>query len=119
MNWKSLLRRPAAGRAQPGYLYEKWDAKDFSLPAEWQLREESSLGEALRVFYQAGGYDVFKVVEPKLYADNWLEFVGMLYSDIDGGRYARGERHFRFPLSEETRRELTEQGVPELFTSDF
>lgn len=60
-----------------------------------------------------------KVVEPKLYADNWLEFVGMLYSDIDGGRYARGESHFRFPLSEETRRELTEKGIPELFTADF
>ena len=102
MNWKSLLRRPAAGRAQPGYLYEKWDAKDFSLPAEWQLREESSLGEALRVFYQAGGYDFFKVVEPKLYADNWLEFVGIFTATLTeaampGAKATSGSRCQRRP----------------------
>lgn len=99
--------------------YAEWDNAGFVIPYELLLYENSSLADALNVFYKAGGYDFFKVVNPDKYASAWLDFMGNLYAEIEDGKYKSGGEHFIFPLSEEQRRSLTEQGVPEKFTSDF
>lgn len=99
--------------------YAEWDNDDFVIPNELLLNENSSLADALNVFYKAGGYDFFKVVNPDKYASRWLEFMGNLYAEIEDGKYRSGGENFKFPLSEEQRRSLMEQGVPEKFTSDF
>ncbi|MDE7229299.1 MAG: hypothetical protein K2N56_02355, partial [Oscillospiraceae bacterium] len=96
-----------------------WDRPDFGVPKELLLDESSSLADALTVFYAAGGYDFFKVVDPEKYASNWLEFIGGLYEDIEDGLYKPDGGRFVFPLSEQERASLIEQGVPEKFTSDF
>ena len=99
--------------------YEDWDRDYFTIPGEFVLENNSTLADALRVFYAAGGYDFFKVIDPEKYASNWLEFIGSLYADIEDGVYKQNGGHFVFPLSEEQRNSLIEQGVPEKFTSDF
>lgn len=99
--------------------YAEWDNSDFVIPNELLLNGNSSLAEALNVFYKAGGYDFFKVVNPDKYASRWLEFMGNLYAEIEDGKYRSNGENFKFSLSEEQRRSLMEQGVPEKFTSDF
>lgn len=99
--------------------YAAWDRADFRLYEEWKLNEASSLADALYVFYAAGGYDFFEVIDADCYASNWLNFVGGLYTAVENGVYQKGESHFRFPLSDEVRRSLIEQGVPPIFTTDF
>lgn len=99
--------------------YAEWDNADFAIPKEFLLDENSSLANALTVFYAAGGYDFFNVVNPDKYASAWLEFIGSLYADIEDDVYKRDDGHFTFPLSEEERKSLIEQGIPEKFTSDF
>ena len=99
--------------------YAIWDDKDFALPKEFKLNENSKLQDALRVFYEAGGYDFFKVDNPEKYASNWLDFIGDLYTDIEDGKYKSDGNHYSIPLSENERMSLIEQGVPEIFTKDF
>lgn len=99
--------------------YAEWDNAGFVIPNELLLNENSSLAEALNVFYKAGGYDFFKVVTPDKYASRWLDFIGNLYAEIEDGKYRPDGENFKFPLSEEKRGSLIEQGVPERFTSDF
>lgn len=98
--------------------YAEWDKADFVIPNELLLNANSSLADALNVFYKAGGCDFFKVADPDKYASTWLDFMGELYAEIEDGKYKSGGE-FKFPLSEEQRKSLIEQGVPELFTSDF
>lgn len=98
--------------------YAEWDNADFVIPKEFLLDESSGLANALTVFYAAGGYDFFNVINPDKYASAWLEFIGGLYADIEDGVYKSGGS-FSFPLSEDERKSLIEQGVPERFTSDF
>lgn len=99
--------------------YAEWDSEGFSVPPELILGENAELADALNVFYKAGGYDFFKVINPEKYATAWVEFVGGLYADIEDGRYVQGGKRFVFPFSEDIRKELEKQGVPERFTSDF
>ena len=99
--------------------YATWDDKDFIIPEEFHLDENSKLGDALRVFYEAGGYDFFKVINPAKYADNWLMFMGDLYADIEDGKYQSDGKHYTIPLNENERNSFMEQGVPEIFTKDF
>ncbi len=40
-----------------GYL--DWDENDFKLPEKFRLDDDSTLAEAINVFYAAGGYDFF------------------------------------------------------------
>lgn len=106
-------------KKQEDYPYAAWDAADFRLPDVWKLCKDESLGRALMVFYAAGGYDFFEVVDADHYASTWLDFIGNLYTAIDSGVYGKGESHFRFPLSEKVREQLILQGVPAVFTTDF
>lgn len=99
--------------------YEEWDKPDFKIPTELLLSKDSFLHEAIQVFYDAGGFDFFKVVDPEKYAANWLDFVGGLYSDIEEGKYKSDGKFHKNPLSDDDRFSLKEQGVPELFTDDI
>ena len=99
--------------------YEEWDDESFSIPQEFQLDENSSLQNALNVFYAAGGLDFFNVVNPAKYASNWLNFIGDLYAAIEEGAYQSDGTQYTLPLSDEERQALIEQGVPEIFTTDF
>lgn len=96
--------------------YAHWDEPDFSLPKELILKENSFLHEAISVFYVAGGYDFFKVVDPKKYATGWLDFLGNLYTEIMAGKYKKDINRYENPLSDSERISLIEQGVPNIFT---
>lgn len=98
--------------------YATWDDKDFVLPEEFSLNENSKLQDALKVFYGAGGTDFFQIVNPEKYASNWLEFMGNLYSDIVDGKYKSEGKPYSLPLSERERISLIEQGVPEIFVKE-
>ena len=98
--------------------YGEWDKHNFIIPVELQLTDNSFLHEAIQVFYKAGGYDFFKVINPEKYASKWMDFVSGLYLDIEKGKYKADGRFHKIPLSDEDRMSLKEQGVPELFTDD-
>ena len=98
--------------------YGEWDKHNFIIPAELQLTDNSFLHEAIQVFYKAGGYDFFKVINPEKYASKWMDFVSCLYLDIEKGKYKADGRFHKIPLSDEDRMSLKEQGVHELFTDD-
>ncbi|MCM1091830.1 MAG: hypothetical protein NC092_01750 [Butyrivibrio sp.] len=98
--------------------FNEWDKAGFVIPNEYILGDDSELADALKVFYDAGGYDFFNVVEPEYYADNWLEFIGNLYAEIDEGKYIIGNKSYQIPLSEAQKRELSDRGVPSVFVSD-
>ena len=115
---KTVFNRLLAKKPE-NYLYAEWDKSNFKIPDELKLSETSSLGDALYVFYEAGGYDFFGVVDADQYAPNWLDFVGNLYTSIEDGMYIKGNSHFHFPLSNEIRSKLILQGVPSIFVTDF
>ncbi len=99
--------------------YAEWDSAEFIIPQELILKDDSFLYEAIYVFYAAGGYDFFKVVNPSKYATRWLDFVGQLYSEIMDGKYEQTNNKHKNPLSDIERKSLKEQGVPDLFTNEM
>lgn len=99
--------------------YEEWDNPQFAIPKSFHLDENSKLHEAINVFYLAGGYDFFKVIEPQKYASNWLDFIGGLYSEIENGKYKPDDKYHKSPLTEEQKKSLIKQGVPEIFTDNI
>lgn len=99
--------------------YKEWDKQGFVTPEKFYLDENSKLHEAIEVFYIAGGYDFFKVIDPEKYASKWLDFVGILYSEIVDGKYKTDRKYHKNPLTEEQRKSLIEQGVSEIFTNDI
>ncbi|MBQ3841850.1 MAG: hypothetical protein II820_04060 [Ruminiclostridium sp.] len=99
--------------------YGEWDNSDFIIPAEFELTSDSFLHEAIQVFYKAGGFDFFKVINPAKYATRWLNFVGELYADIEEGKYKSDGKYHKNPLSDTDRLSLKEQGVPDLFIDDI
>lgn len=101
------------------YKYYEWDKDSFVFPSEWVLDNESDLGSALKVFYAAGGYDFFNVIDPEYYASNWLDFVGDLYAEIMDDKYLPGSTKYVIPLTDAQKQELAERGVPEVFVTDI
>lgn len=99
--------------------FYEWDEAAFVLPNEYILDENSDLAEALNVFYFAGGYNFFNVVEAEYYASNWLDFVGNLYSEIMDDRYRSNGKQFAVPLTDVQKQELSARGVPEVFVMDI
>lgn len=99
--------------------YAEWDGADFIIPQYLILKDNSFLHEAIYVFYAAGGYDFFKVVNPSKYATRWLDFVGKLYSEIVDGKYKQTNDTYKNPLSDIERKSLIEQGVPNIFTNEM
>ena len=99
--------------------YFEWDEESFVLPKEYCLGEKADLADALRVFYQAGGFEFFNVVNPKYYASKWLEFMGNLYSSIVEEKYASCGKRFAIPLNDVQRQELASRNVPEVFITDI
>lgn len=96
--------------------YFEWDDENFKIPEKFLLGDNSTLGEAVNVFYEAGGYDFFNVSDPKHYGLKWLEFMGNLYSDIEDGKYKSDGKTYSIPLSAEKIRELASRGVSDIFT---
>lgn len=99
--------------------YEEWDKPEFVLPENFFLDKNSKLHEAINVFYLAGGFDFFKVINPGKYASNWLDFIGNLYSEIEDETYETDGEYHKNPLTDEQRESLITQGVPEIFTNDI
>lgn len=99
--------------------YAEWDGIGFVLPENLQLNKNSKLHEAINVFYLAGGFDFFKVINPEKYASNWLDFMESLYSGIEEGAYEIDGEYHKNPLTDEQRVSLVTQGVPEIFTRDI
>jgi len=48
-----------------------------------------------------------------------LDFVGNLYSKIVDGKFKTDGQYHKNLLTEEQRKELIEQGVPKIFTTDI
>lgn len=69
--------------------------KYASLPAEHKRRNKTC-----QVFYSAGGYDFFKVINPEKYASKWLDFVSGLYADIEEGKYKTDGKFHKEHFSE-------------------
>lgn len=99
--------------------YYEWDKETFMIPREYVLNDESELADALKVFFSAGGYDFFLVVNPACYASNWLDFISGLYASIMEGQYGNNGKHYSNPLSDSQKQILFKQGVPELFITDI
>lgn len=101
------------------YKFCEWDDVNFVIPKEYELTEDNELADALNVFFTAGGYEFFNVVEPDSYSDKWLEYIGNLYSDIvDVIYFAKGKK-YQIPLSDAQKRELLFRGVPQVFLTDL
>ncbi|MBQ8604413.1 MAG: hypothetical protein IJ410_06195 [Oscillospiraceae bacterium] len=101
------------------YRFSQWDEESFVLPKEYILDKNSDLADALNVFYSAGGYEFFNVMEPEYYSGNWLNFIGNLYAEIDDGLYTLSNKEFTVPLTDEQKMELAERGVPQMFVTDI
>ena len=99
--------------------FYEWDETTFITPNEYLLDENNDLADALNVFYSAGGYDFFCVVDPKYYASNWLDFVGNLYREIMAGRYRSNGKRFVVPLTDAQKEELSRRGVPKVFLTNI
>lgn len=99
--------------------FYQWDEPNFVLPDEWKLDENSSLEDALKVFWSAGGLDFFNVTEAEYYADNWVDFIGDLYTSIDEGEFSAKGTGYKIPLPDEIKNELAERGVPAVFLTDL
>lgn len=116
-------RKEGDGMERDGYCgHFEWDEPGFEVMRQYILTGDSTLEDALEVFYSAGGYDFFNVVDPRYYGDRWLEFIGNLYSEIDDGKYAPSGKPFKryvIPLTEEQKRELSSRGVPDVFVMDI
>ena len=106
-------------KARGEYPFAEWDDEDFILPEELVLTDDSYLHEAIEVFYKAGGFSFFQVIDADQYSPNWLDFVGGLYSDIEEGKYKPDGNCHKNPLSDFKKQVLTEQGVPEIFIEDL
>ena len=116
-------RKEGDGMERDGYCgHFEWDEPGFEVMRQYILTGGSDLEDALEVFYSAGGYDFFNVVDPRYYGDRWLEFIGNLYSEIDDGKYApsgKPYKRYAIPLTEEQKRELSSRGVPDVFVTDI
>ncbi len=116
-------RKEGDGMERDGYCgHFEWDEPGFEVMRQYILTGGSDLEDALGVFYSAGGYDFFNVVDPRYYGDRWLEFIGNLYSEIDDGKYApsgKPYKRYAIPLTEEQKRELSSRGVPDVFVTDI
>lgn len=99
--------------------YEEWDDPEFVLPEKLHLDKSSKLHEAIHVFYLAGGFDFFSVIDPAKYAARWLDFIGNLYAEIEDEVYETDGGYHKNPLTEEQRGVLITQGVPEIFVNDI
>lgn len=99
--------------------YEEWDNPQFAIPEDFHFDENNKLHEAINVFYMAGGYDFFKVINPQKYASNWLDFIGNLYAEIKEGKYKPDGKYHKSPLTEEQRNSLIRQGIPDIFINDI
>ncbi|MBQ7873612.1 MAG: hypothetical protein IJ306_00410 [Oscillospiraceae bacterium] len=112
--------KPRASEPPIGnYNYYQWDKPDFVLPDEFKLDENSSLEDALKVFWTAGGLDFFNVCDSKYYSWDWMDFVGDLYTSIDEGEYSAKGTGYKIPLPDKTKKELLERGVPAVFLTDL
>ena len=116
-------RKEGDGMERDGYCgHFEWDEPGFEVMRQYILTGGSTLEDALEVFYSAGGYDFFNVVDPRYYGDRWLEFIGNLYREIDDGKYApsgKPYKRYAIPLTEEQKRELSSRGVPDVFVTDI
>ena len=116
-------RKEGDGMERDGYCgHFEWDEPGFEVMRQYILTGGSTLEDALEVFYSAGGYDFFNVVDPRYYGDCWLEFIGNLYREIDDGKYApsgKPYKRYAIPLTEEQKRELSSRGVPDVFVTDI
>lgn len=99
--------------------FYEWDEDTFILPSEYILDENNDLADALKIFYLAGGYDFFNVIEAEYYASNWLDYVGNLYRDIMDNRFNSNGKNFTVPLTDEQKQELLDRGVPEVFVTNI
>ncbi len=102
---------------QEKYKFYEWDEDNFQLP--FVIDENSDLADALNVFYSAGGYEFFNVIDPRYYSDNWLNFVGNLYREIEDNKYSSKGKKYNIPLTEPQKQELLDRGVPEIFLTDL
>ena len=98
--------------------HHEWDDQSFVLPDEYILDERSGLADALKVFYSAGGYLFFNVIDPRYYASNWLVFMGDLYERIANGYAETNHKRYSIPLSDKQKQELVNRGVPSVFVTD-
>ncbi len=98
--------------------YFEWDEQNFVLPKAYEVKASSDLADVMNIFYLAGGYDFFNVVDPKNYASKWLSFMGDLYAGITEGIYCN-HKTLKNPLTEAQKRKLAKQGVPEIFIVDL
>lgn len=98
--------------------YHEWDESSFVLPGKYNLDSESELADALKVFFEVGGYDFFDVEDPKYYASEWLDFVRNLFNEIMEGKYKFCNTEYKNSLSDEQKQALIKRGVPGIFTKD-
>ena len=68
---KTVFNRLLAKKPE-NYLYAEWDKSNFKIPDELKLSETSSLGDALYVFYEAGGYDFLELLtQTNMHQTGW------------------------------------------------
>lgn len=115
----SFIKPQASEPPIGNYNFYQWDEPDFVLPDEFKLDENSSLENALRVFWSAGGLDFFNVCDTKYYSWDWLDFIGDLYNRIENEEFTANGTTYKIPLPSKTKQELLERGVPAVFLTDL
>ena len=96
-----------------------WD-DGFSLPQRILENQNCDLTLALKIFYLGDGYDYLQIMGHVDPSDDWLQFVGRLYSEIIENKYkCIPLHHYSIPLTKVQKYKLKKQGIPSILWMDI
>lgn len=96
-----------------------WD-DGFEIPRQLLCDENCDLALALEIFYLGDGYGYLLDQEYREErSEEWLEFIGKLYRDIEAGCYKETGKPYQIPLSKVQRYRLSKSNISAIFITDL
>lgn len=95
-----------------------WD-DGFSLPQKILENQNCDLALALKIFYLGDGYAYLQIMGHVDPSDDWLQFIGRLYSEIVENKYQCDPlHHYIIPLTKVQKYKFAKQGIPSILLMD-